>query len=89
MDAAMENCNPGWNQLKRDQSSRTDAAFTEIYELIFYNRTMVKSELEVLLHLIRQKLRETREGKAVFTGNNIEWTRVEETAPIMIRSAWK
>lgn len=89
MNAAMENCNPAWNQLNRDPSPRADAAFTEIYELIFYNRTMVKSELEVLLHLLRQKLRETHKGTAVFISNDIEWTRVEETAPAMIRSAWK
>lgn len=36
---------------------RSDASFTEIYELIFHNDSLVRSELEVLKLLIHNKLK--------------------------------
>jgi len=44
------------NMLKKEgDAPRADATFTEIYELILYNQTMVKSEWEILLQLIQKK----------------------------------
>ena len=39
---------------------RIDASFTEVYELIFHNKTMVRSELDVLLQLLEKKLMEKK-----------------------------
>lgn len=37
---------------------RRDAPFSEIYELIFYNQSLVRSELEILQLLIQKKLKQ-------------------------------
>lgn len=59
MDAALKKCDRGWKNVENQSDlPRTDATFTEIYELIFYNQTMVRSELAVLLQLIQRKLME-------------------------------
>ncbi len=64
----METAYPALNQrtTNRDAGGNTPppATFTEIYERIFFNDALVKSELEVLLRLIKNKLnqRMMREG---------------------------
>lgn len=56
-DTAVGNCmvDEGYIE-KKAETPRTDATFTEIYEAIFYNRSLVKSELGVLQQLIQKKL---------------------------------
>lgn len=37
--------------------SRRDATFSEIYELIYYNENLVRSEFKVLQNLVEKKLK--------------------------------
>lgn len=56
MEAALKKRSTGWKDIRKDcEAPRTDATFTEIYELIYQNQTMVRSELGVLLQLIQKK----------------------------------
>lgn len=56
MDTAVENYDVDRKRAEKEgDAPRTDAAFTEIYELILYNQTMVKSEWEILLQLVQKK----------------------------------
>ena len=48
---------------------RTDASFTEIYELIFYNDSLVRPELEVLKRLIQNKLKTDSSGTSTKHGH--------------------
>lgn len=44
------------DKLKETHSQRHDATLSEIYELIFHNETLVRSELKVLQDLVQNKL---------------------------------
>ena len=56
MTAALKGCDKNWNDEEEQEGSpQTNATFTEIYELISCNKTMVGSEWVLLLQLIRQK----------------------------------
>lgn len=90
MNAPHSKCDTAWKYIEKEVDvPRTDATFTEIYELIFYNRTMVRSELAALLQIIQKKLMETAEASSALTGGDIYWTCGEETAAAMIRPAFK
>lgn len=68
MDAALIKCDTDWKQIETEgEAPRKSATFTEIYELIFYNQTMMPSELGVLLQLIRKKLMEKAGETSAFT----------------------
>lgn len=57
MDAAAENYEVDREYTQEKSCApRGDAPFTEIYELILYNQSLVKSELGVLQDLIQKKL---------------------------------
>jgi hypothetical protein len=51
------------DKLKETHSQRHDATLSEIYELIFHNETLVRSELKVLQDLVQKKLK-----KRILTG---------------------
>lgn len=58
MDAAVENYEVTMEHVVANKNSAplTEATFTEIYELISHNQSLVKSELGVLQELIQKKL---------------------------------
>ena len=56
MTVALKGCDGDWNGKEgKEGSPQTNATFTEIYELISCNKTMVRSEWASLLQLIQQK----------------------------------
>jgi hypothetical protein len=60
MDAAVKNYEVEMEHVAAESSvPLTEATFTEIYELISHNRSLVKSELAVLQELIQKKLMQT------------------------------
>jgi len=72
MEAALRKKENGWDHIGKEcEASQTDATFTEIYELIFNNQAMVRSELVVLLQLIQKKLMEKAGTTPTFTNSNI------------------
>ncbi len=58
MSAVLNNDGEYRDVIKEGYTHRFDASFTEVYELIFYNKTMVHSEWEVLLKLVQKKIAE-------------------------------
>ena len=49
---------PDWENEPGDSDApRRDASFSEIYELIFHNNSLVLAELEVLRHLLQNKIK--------------------------------
>lgn len=74
MEAAVRNSDIDGNHIQEEKvAPRSEATFTEIYELILNNRSLVTSELNALQQLIQKKLRGKNRGlsatPAVICGN--------------------
>jgi hypothetical protein len=71
MEAALQNLNEEWPECREKASPyRMDAKFTEIYELIFYNNTMVETELNALQQLIEKKYQEKTGASSLNAGGD-------------------
>lgn len=87
MNTALNKCDAVWKQVGKEcDVPRTDATFTEIYELVFYNKVMVQSELGVLLQLIQKKLMETAGKTSACTGRDACRAIEKKNMTIRIRS---
>jgi hypothetical protein len=63
MEAALEVFDEKWKDIEeKEGSARKSTTFTDIYELISHNKTMVRSEWAVLLKLVQKKYMECTGG---------------------------
>lgn len=86
MNAVLKKYETTWKQAENGcDALREDASFTEIYELIFYNKAIVRSELEVLLQLIQKKLMENTGATPTCTGSNSYGTNMKKNVTARIR----